>query len=182
MANFSINEHKDVPQQRVKIEVANIDAYSREPRALQVNYSFLPDGYGDTLVLTESLSEVMADKLVSLVNTTGYVRNRDIWDLRWLKQQGAKIRLDWVARKIRDYRISDYPQKLNTMLERLPEIIKGDVFHREMSRFIPQNVAERTLDKPKFYGFLTAEIISLLRQVQVELEASATSTSGDFKL
>ncbi len=175
-------EHKDVPQQRVKIEVANIDAYSREPKALQINYPFLPDGYGDTLVLTESLSEVMADKLVSLVNTTGYVRNRDIWDLRWLKQQGADLRLDWVAQKIIDYRISDYPQKLDAMLARLPAIINGEVFHREMSRFIPQDVAERTLNKPKFYNFLTGEITDMLRRVQVEFGASASSSNDDFEL
>jgi len=29
------------------------------------------------LILVETLDEVMADKLVSLVNTTGYVRHRD---------------------------------------------------------------------------------------------------------
>lgn len=44
-------EHSDIPQQRIKVEVANIEAYSRQPRALQMNYDFLPDGYGDTLVL-----------------------------------------------------------------------------------------------------------------------------------
>ncbi|MEQ8514378.1 MAG: nucleotidyl transferase AbiEii/AbiGii toxin family protein, partial [Chromatocurvus sp.] len=116
---------KDIPGQRIKLEVANIDAYSREPRALQLNYKFLPDGYGDTLVLTETLDEVMADKLVSLVNTAGDVRNRDIWDLRWLKQQGAQLRADWVANKIRDYRIEDYPDKLGQMRDRLPAIIEG---------------------------------------------------------
>jgi len=56
--------------------------FGHEPRALNINYPFLPDGSGDTLILTETLHEVMADKRVSLVNTTGYVRNRDIWDLR----------------------------------------------------------------------------------------------------
>jgi len=161
--------HSHIPQQRIKVEVANIEAYSRQPRALQLNYDFLPDGYGDTLVLTESLDEVMADKLVSLVNTTGYVRNRDIWDLRWLKQQGATLRTDWVTSKIRDYRIDDYPGKLAQMLERLPEIIAGDAFKAEMSRFIPGKVAERTLQKPKFYTFLTAEVSDLLKQVQAAL-------------
>jgi hypothetical protein len=42
---------KHIPQQRIKIEVANVNAYSREPQALNVNYDFLPDGYADTLVL-----------------------------------------------------------------------------------------------------------------------------------
>lgn len=162
-------EHSDIPQQRIKVEVANIDAYSRQPRALQMNYDFLPDGYGDTLVLTETLDEVMADKLVSLVNTTGYVRHRDIWDLRWLKQQGATLRTDWVLRKINDYRIDDYADKLGRMLERLPGIIEGEAFKSELLRFIPLDVAERTLHKPKFMTFLAAEVSDLLRQVQVAL-------------
>lgn len=162
-------ERRDIPQQRIKLEVANIDAYSRQPRALMLNYDFLPDGYGDTLVLTESLDEVVADKLVSLVNTSTYVRNRDIWDLRWLKQQGAVLRPDWVASKIRDYRIDDYPEKLARMLERLPAIIEGEVFQREMTRFLPQDVLQRTLAKPKFTQFLTAEVSALLKQVQDEV-------------
>lgn len=162
-------ERKDIPQQRIKLEVANIDAYSREPRALELNYNFLPEGYGDTLVLTETLDEIMSDKLVSLVNTTGYVRHRDIWDLRWLKQQGAQPKTDWVAQKISDYRIDDYPDKLQRMLRQLPTIIEGAVFQREISRFIPREVAQRTLEKPKFYQFLTREVSDLLRQVEAAL-------------
>lgn len=165
--------HSHVPRQRIKVEVANIQAYSRQPRALNVNYNFLPDGYGDTLVLTETLDEVMADKLVSLVNTTGYVRHRDIWDLRWLKQQGAVLRQDWVFRKIDDYRIDDYPDKLARTLQRLPEIIAGDAFRAEMTRFLPGDVLERTLQKPKFCTFLTAEVTDLLQQVQVALHDEA---------
>ena len=161
-------ERTDLPRQRIKIEVANIPSYSREPKALLANYDFLPDGYSDTLVLAESLDEIMADKLVSLVNTQRYVRNRDIWDLRWLKQQGAIVRMDWIKNKVSDYSVEDYSGKVATMLARLPDIIKGDTFRNEMSRFIPQDVQERTLHKEKFFIFLTAEITGLLQQVQLE--------------
>ena len=64
----------DVPRQKIKIEVGNIPAYSREPQALQQNYDFLPDGYGDMLVMVETLDEIMADKLISLVNCRNYNR------------------------------------------------------------------------------------------------------------
>lgn len=161
-------ERRDLPRQRIKIEVANIPSYSREPKALLANYEFLPDGYSDTLVLAESLDEIMADKLVSLVNTQRYVRNRDIWDLRWLKQQGAIVRMDWIKNKVSDYSVEDYSGKVATMLARLPDIIKGDAFRNEMARFIPQDVQERTLHKEKFFIFLTAEITGLLQQVQLE--------------
>lgn len=175
IAVITAPRHKHIPQQRIKVEVANVDAYSREPRALQLNYAFLPEGYGDTLVLTETLDEIMADKLVSLVNTTGYVRNRDIWDLRWLKQQGAELRADWVANKVRDYRVDDYPDKLAHMVKRLPGIIDGEVFQRELVRFIPQEVVERTLKKPKFNQFLATEVAGLLQQVQTSLPNESTA-------
>lgn len=156
----------DVPLQRTKIEIANIPAWTREPRALQINYDFLPDGYGDILIMTETLNEVMADKLVSLVNTERYVRNRDIWDLRWLKQKNAEIDMALVKNKVTDYQVDRYTDKLDSMRMRLPELIKGDSFQNEMRRFLPIEVQERTLDKDKFLGFLTNEVSEMLQQVK----------------
>ncbi len=75
--------------------------------------------------------------------------------------------------KVADYFIDDYPQKLATMLERLPDIIKGDAFRNEMARFIPQDVQERTLHKEKFFVFLTAEITGLLQQVQRDFQGNS---------
>lgn len=159
-------EKKDIPRQRVKIEVANVPAYSRTPLALQQNYEFLPDGYSDTLIMTETLDEIMADKLISFVSCQRYIRYRDIWDLRWLKQQGATINPKYVLAKINDYKISDYPEKLSITLDRLDEIIRSKAFFNEMSRFIPIDVLERTLQKEKFIDFLVNENKSLFSQVE----------------
>lgn len=160
---------KHLPKQRIKIEVCNIPVYSRQPLALQQNYDFLPDGYSDTLIMTETLDEIMADKLVSLVNCQCYVRHRDIWDLRWLKQQDAGIKIEWVNAKIRDYRIENYINKLDEMRSRLPDIITGKAFKEEMTRFIPMDVQERTLLEDKFYDFLSNEIRGLLSDVRRQL-------------
>jgi len=157
---------KDVPRQKIKIEIGNIPAYTREPKSLEKNYDFLPDGYSDTLIMVESLDEIMADKLVSLVNCQRYVRHRDIWDLHWLKTKGALMNAEYVLSKIEDYKITDYPEKLETMLERLDGIIHGKSFRDEMLRFIPLNVQERTLKKDKFYVFLIAEIQGILLEVK----------------
>jgi len=166
-------EKKDIPKQKIKIEVANIPAYSRIPQSLQQNYDFLPDGYSDTLIMAESLDEIMADKLVSLVSCQRYIRNRDIWDLRWLKQQGAKINSEYIIAKIHDYKESDYLEKLKKMTNRLEEIIQGKEFQNEMSRFIPTDVLERTLKKEKFIDFLINENKSLLLQVEEIIRATS---------
>lgn len=41
-------------RQRIKIEVANIPAYTKTVQPLERNYSFLPDGYQDVLIPVET--------------------------------------------------------------------------------------------------------------------------------
>ena len=129
------------------------------------DYDFLPDGYEDMLIMTESLEEIMADKLVSLPNCQKYIRHRDIWDLRWLKQHGANVNKDFVLAKIKDYKVENYQEKLKNMLDKLDEIVRSKAFMDEMSRFIPVDVQERTLKKDKFLEFLINENRALLQEV-----------------
>lgn len=162
-------ERKDIPKQKIKIEVINVPSYSKEPRSLQHNYDFLPDGYDDLLIMTETMDEIMADKLISFVNCIKTIRYRDVWDLRWLKQQGALINKLYIQNKIQDYHIHDYAEKLNNRLEDLESIIKGKSFLSEMTRFIPADVLDRTLNKAKFLDFLTNEINALFIEVKNKL-------------
>ena len=153
---------RDVPKQMIKVEVAGVPAYTRVPRLLGRNYDFLPDGYADMIVLTESLDEMMADKVVSLVDCTAYVRHRDIWDLHWLQRQGARFDAELIQRKREDYGATDYGDKAKRFIRRLPEILHGRDFRDQMSRFIPADVQERTLRKEKFLALLEAETAELL--------------------
>lgn len=174
---------KDIPKQRIKLEVASLPAYTREAHAIQVHYPFLPDGYNDLLIMTESLEEVMADKLISLVNTKKYVRHRDIWDLAWLKQQGASPDVELVKRKIQDYTIEHYPGRARDMQSRLAGIVSGTTFQGEMARFLPTETVDRTIRNPRFADFLTREITAMLEQVITTLEGPAPgSSSPEFTL
>jgi predicted nucleotidyltransferase component of viral defense system len=173
-------DRKEVPRQRIKIEVANVPAYTREALPLIVNYDFLPDGYEDTLIFTETLDEVMADKLVSLPATKRYVRHRDIWDLSWLKQQGAIVQPELVQRKIADYRLPDYPDRLELMIEKLPNIVTGSDFKNEMKRFLPTDVYDRTLGKEKFEGFLVNTVTGLFKELKQKLYGQ--ETEAEFKM
>lgn len=166
IAVVTVPERKDMPKQKIKLEVANVPAYTREPLPMGANYDFLPDGYGDTLIMTETLDEIMADKLVSLPATPNYVRNRDIWDLSWLNQQKAQIREDLVQKKLSDYGIHGYEVMLDAMIGRIPEIVTGAQFRDEMRRFTPSNVYERTLGQEKFQQFLIANVTKTLKQLR----------------
>ena len=153
---------RHLPKQKIKIEVANIPAYSREPCSLQHNYEFLPDGYADTIVMVETLDEIMADKLVSLVSCQAYVRYRDIWDLRWLKTKGALPNKDFVNSKIQDYNVAEYFVKRERLKSLLPEIIHGKEFREQMSRFLPMDVQKRTIDREKYRAVLIKELNSMI--------------------
>jgi predicted nucleotidyltransferase component of viral defense system len=162
-------ERKDLPKQKIKLEIANVPAYTKDPLPLLVNYDFLPDGYSDTLILTETLDEVMADKIISLPATTRYVRHRDIWDLAWLQQQGAQLNIDLVRNKIADYKLDAYEAMLSGLIERLPALVSSGEFTGEMKRFLPTDVFERTLAKAKFQIYLRNTLLTLFRSVESQL-------------
>ena len=83
------------------------------------------------------MSVELPDKIVLLASCQKYVRHRDIWDLRWLKQHGAQMNKDYILAKINDYRVEHYPKKLQNLIDRLEKIIHGKEFMAEMSRFLP---------------------------------------------
>lgn len=174
-------QRKDLPQQRIKIEIANIPAYTHAYRQLVRNYTVLPDGYSDTLIRVETLEEIMADKLVSLPATTSRIRYRDMWDLIWLKQQGATLNAMLVQQKINDYKIDDFDQKLQARIDSLPDIIAEGRFHNEMKRFIPSSVYETSLGKTGFTSFLLDSLQDLLNQLRADLYP-AKDKANVFKL
>ncbi len=155
----------NIPKQMIKLEIACVASYSANAKALKNNYEFLPDGYSDTLVLVESLDEIMADKLIAFPTSRQNIRYRDIWDLQWLQKQGATINIDFVKKKIDDYKITNYINNLENIIQNISRIIRSDNFKSQMSRFIPLSIQERTLKKEKFYIFLENEIGDMFKKV-----------------
>ena len=162
-------DRKDLPHQRLKLEIANVPAYTREVVALKKHYDFLPDGYSDTLIVAETLNEVMADKLISLPATTQYVRFRDIWDLCWLVRHGATVDCELVAAKISDYQVDDYETLLNKTIKQLANHINGKPFIEEMRSLLPTDEFIRTLGRPKFIEYMTSTLCGLFEEVRQSL-------------
>ena len=172
----------DIPRQRIKLEVAAIPAWTREVQALRRNYDFLPDGFEDILVPTESLEEIMADKLVSLINCRRFVRYRDIWDLRWLAQGGAVPNRMLLKHKIEDYDVRQWPEWAEDMRLQLPEIIYGKAFRETLDRFIPVDVQARTLEREGFLEHLTQSTDSLIEKALQLIEGTGERSAEDFRI
>ena len=168
--NATINpERRDLPKQRVKIEVANVPAHTKEIVSIRAHYDFLPDGYDDVLIVSETLNEIMADKLISLPASKRYIRYRDIWDLYWLVKRRAEVDAKLVEQKIIDYHLLEYVDSLNNLIERLPDIVNSTQFHIEMRKLLPSDVFDRTLRKDKFCEHLLLSVQKLFEQIRYSL-------------
>lgn len=171
----TVSNQRDLPRQRIKIEIANIPAYTRELVPLRINYDFL-SGYGTVLVNTESRDEIMADKIVAFPASTKNIRYRDIWDLAWLVQQGAKLDPVLVEQKIGDYKIENYPDLLSDAIFRLPGLVAGKPFKDQMARFIDSETISTTLDDPRFLVYLEKTVIGLFSDMAEHMTTTPTDS------
>ena len=160
----------DLPRQRVRLEIANVPAYSTELRPLRRNYAALPDGYEDILVPVESLSEILCDKLIAVV-ASKRVRYRDYWDLPWLEQQGAVLDPAWLRAKIADYGVADYAAQLERRRVALPELLHDKAFSGQMARFLAPAVIHRTIIQQGFLDYLVSANQGLLEQAREAVQS-----------
>lgn len=173
----------DIPRQKIKIDIANIPAYSKEPLPLRLNYSVL-EGMRLPIVMNETIDEIMADKLVafptsiykvvdgSLIPTPEKIRHRDIWDIAWLIGRGAKLNLDFVNRKIQDYGLSQYDLLLDEAIKNIQNIATGPAFKQQMQRFITKTNHEKIFSISGYDSFLANEVTSPLLAIQKSLTTS----------
>jgi len=167
----------DIPRQKIKIDIANIPAYTREPIPLRLNYSVL-EGMRSPIVMTETVDEVLADKLVALptsiaklvdgalIPTPAKIRHRDIWDIAWLVGQGASLKLDLIHRKIVDYGIQHYDVLLENAIDNIHGISTGSAFKEQMQRFITRSAHERAFRTPGYDTFLANEVSKLFAVIK----------------
>ena len=174
-------ERRDLPQQKIKLEIANIPAYTRELVPLKSNYDFLR-GYDLVLVNTESLNEVMADKVVAFPASIKPIRHRDIWDLAWLTQQGATLNPEMVMSKVRDYSIENYKALLNDAIIRLPEVVKSKPFKDQMQRFIDADTVAKTLDEDNFLDYLIATVGNIFDAMKQHLSGEDIKAQPKFRM
>jgi len=167
-----------MPKQRIKIELRNIPAHTSEIHPLQSNYLALA-GRNVVAVKTESLDEILADKLIAFpmsvrstmdedrgitVPDLSRVRYRDVWDIAYLLQCGAKLNPEHLRLKIGDYALSDRYLKHNELAATMTEfVIASDAFKAQMKRFITPTVARQTLDTEGFEEYLTGVVTGALK-------------------
>lgn len=168
-------DRKDLPRQRINIDIARLAAYEVSPRIIRTNYQDLPDGYGTMFVRCSSLSEILADKLVA-VPARNNIKARDLWDILWLQQKGAVVRPDLIRLKIADHGITEnYKALLEHRIDGVGRYFEKQLFQQEMSRFLDRAALAETAGSPEFIASLSAHITDTLTSVHGSLYSSKKS-------
>lgn len=171
---------KDLPAQRINIDVCAIPSHQARPMVL-INPYGVEMGTSGLILKAESREEIFADKLVAFALRPNRIKHRDLWDLAWLHQQGVKPHIDLVPVKLSDHRCAqqDFLQLLEERrlsLHTVPEVAVE--FRKEMRRFLPAELVTQTVDQADFWAYLTGLIDDLSAQTARVLSGQSNASSA----
>jgi len=164
-------DRKDLPAQRINIDVCSIPSYQPRPMILLNPYG-VEMGTGGLILQAESREEIFVDKVLALALRPNRIKNRDLWDMAWLHQQGVKPRMDLMPPKLKDHH-SD-PRPFMKLFDERRQMLQADAkvaaeFRQEMRRFLQADVVSQTVNTPIFWSFLVGFIDDLYMQTRSAL-------------
>jgi len=149
-------ENRGLPAQKINIDICAIPSYDRRPMLLRNPYG-VDMGTSSLIIQAQSHEEIFADKLLALALRPNRLKNRDLWDIAWLRQQGLTLPLDLIPKKLADHRRSptEFLALLNQRQRQLQEAPGlQSAFVHEMRRFLPPEIVANTVENPAFWAFL----------------------------
>jgi len=168
---------KDLPAQRIHIDVCAIPSYQPRPMALLNPYG-IEMGTSGLILKAQSREEIFADKLVAFALRPNRLKNRDLWDIAWLHLQKVKPALELIKSKLNDHH-AETRAYLKAFSERAasmhddPEIAKE--FRKEMSRFLSNATVKETVNSENFWAYLSHLMESYRQQLVETIEGSGHS-------
>ena len=157
----------NMPMQRIHIDICAIPSYDHRPMMLRNQYG-VDMGTSGLIIQAQSREEILADKVVAFALRPNRIKNRDLWDIGWLKQQSVSLPLELVAMKVLDHRctVDDFLIFLNDRVHRM-QTSSGirTAFIDEMRRFLPPQIIRETIEKADFWAYLTELIHGECRKI-----------------
>ncbi len=166
-------EHRHLPAQRINIDICAVPSYEKRPMLLLNPYG-VDMGTTGLIIQSESREEIYADKLLAFALRPNRVKNRDLWDMAWLHQQGLKPKFELIPYKLRDRNctvenfVSTFNDRKNLLVENKENALE---FKKEMRRFLSVEQVNQIIEKDDFWGFITYLIEDLDNQLHKTLLA-----------
>lgn len=175
-------DQPSLPMQRIHIDICALPSYDRQPMVLRNHYG-VDMGTSGIIIQSQSREEILADKIVAFALRSNRIKNRDLWDIGWLKQQNIKLPIDLVWQKVADRQYDDV-EFINILSERVDILLNDPQLHQdfvnEMKRFLPPEIVRDTVVKNDFWTYLCALI-----QEEVSLviaKRQGTGSGNEFKM
>jgi hypothetical protein len=114
-------------------------------------------GTSGLILHAQSREEILADKFIALAFRPNRLKNRDLWDIAWLKQQGVELPLALIPLKIADHRQTpaDFARTLQSRVSSLnTDPALHTAFVAEMQRFLPSRLADETVAQDAYWTYL----------------------------
>ena len=148
---------KHLPAQRIHVDICAIPSHDPRPMMLRNLYG-IDLGTSGLILQAQSREEILADKIIALAFRENRVKNRDLWDIAWLVQQGVALPAHLIPLKIRDHQrtkaeFTDLVQGRLAELRAKPNL--RSEFIKEMRRFLPAATVRDTLGKLAYWDFLS---------------------------
>lgn len=175
---------KDLPAQRINIDVCSIPSYQSRPMQLLNPYG-VDMGTSGLILLAETREEIYADKIVEFALRPNRIKNRDLWDMVWLRQQGVTPQLDLIGKKLGDHHCEQ--DEFLRLFKQRSELLDADPkvvidFRKEMSRFLPGALVVQTVNEPAFWTFLVGHIHELYMTTEKALIGMESTQRFEFKM
>jgi predicted nucleotidyltransferase component of viral defense system len=153
-------ERRDLPPQRIHIDICAVPSHISRPMMLR-NFYGIDMGTSGLIIRAQSREEILADKLIALAFRPNRIKNRDLWDILWLKQQGIEMPSTLIPVKIDDHRrgkpeFAERIQARTASIQDDPSVRLA--FIDEMRRFLPARIVTETLEKEDFWAYLAGLI------------------------
>lgn len=173
---------KHLPAQRINIDVCAIPSYQPQPMLLLNPYG-VDMGTSGLILQAETREEIYADKLLAFALRPNRIKNRDLWDLLWLRQQGVTAQLDLLDKKLIDHHCE--PENFLALFKERTDMLSSEPkvvleFRKEMSRFLPLELVTQTVSQPAFWTFLVGHIGELY--ILTEKRLRGADASDGFKM
>lgn len=151
---------KHLPPQRIHLDICAIPSHDPRPMMLRNLYG-VDLGTSGLILQAQSREEILADKLIALAFRENRIKNRDLWDIAWLVQQGVELPAKLIPLKVRDHQRggTEFVELLRSRVQGLksqPEM--RDDFVKEMWRFLPAATVRDTVGTEAYWEYLIQTI------------------------
>ena len=166
---------KHLPAQRINLDICAIPSHDPRPMMLRNLYG-VDLGTAGLILQAQSREEILADKVVALALRENRIKNRDLWDIVWLTQQGVELPVSLIPLKIHDHKCKQ--AGFIAALEARLAALRGQPdtrvdFVKEMRRFLPAAAIRNTVEKEPYWSYLTQVLTELGQRTVAALKSSS---------